>query len=85
MRFSPLFWPIQLKGKVIYILDETKLPHHLTYIKAQDYKQACQAIKQMQTRAVGQVLLVFYIFLQAIQKNKHADLKKIAQAILKLL
>jgi methylthioribose-1-phosphate isomerase len=81
MRFSPLFWPIALKGEVIYILDETKLPHSLTYIKARDYKQACQAIKQMKTRAVGQVLLVFYIFLQAIRKNKHADLKKITGAI----
>lgn len=81
MKFSPLFWPIGLKGKVIYILDETRLPHSLTYIKARDYQQACQAIKQMKTRAVGQVLLVFYAFLQAIRKNKNADLKKIARAI----
>ena len=81
MRFSPLFWPIELKGKVIYILDETMLPHKLTYIKAGDYKQACRAIKEMKTRAVGQVLLVFYTFLQAIRKNKNADLKKIAQAM----
>jgi methylthioribose-1-phosphate isomerase len=81
MKFSPLFWPIELKGREIYILDETKLPHSLTYIKAKDYKQAAQAIKQMKTRAVGQVLLVFYVFLQAIRKNKNADLKKIARAI----
>lgn len=81
MKFSPLFWPIELRDKAIYILDETKLPHKLTYIKAKDYKQACQAIKQMKTRAVGQVILVFYIFLQAIRKNKKADLRRIAQAI----
>jgi len=81
MRYSPLFWPIQLKGRDIYILDETALPHKLTYIKAIDYKQACKAIKDMKTRAVGQVLLVFYIFLQAIKKNKNADLKMIARAI----
>jgi methylthioribose-1-phosphate isomerase len=35
----------------------------------------------MKTRAVGQVILVFYIFLQAIRKNRDADLKKIAGAI----
>jgi len=81
MKFSPLFWPIELKGKDIYILDETKLPHKLTYIKAKDYKHSCRAIREMKTRAVGQVLLVFYTFLQAIRNNKNADLKKIAQAI----
>jgi methylthioribose-1-phosphate isomerase len=71
MKFSPLFWPIQLKGKLIYILDETKLPHKLTYIKARNYKEACKAIKEMKTRAVGQVLLVMYIFLQAIAQKKN--------------
>jgi methylthioribose-1-phosphate isomerase len=81
MKYSPLFWPIELKGTDIYILDETTLPHKLTYIKAKDYKQATQAIKEMKTRAVGQVILVFYIFLQAIRKNKNVDLKRIACVI----
>ena len=79
MKLSPLFWPIKLKGNVIYILDETLLPHKLTYIKAKDYKQACRAIKEMKTRAVGQVLLVMYIFLQAKKQNK--NLRVVAQAI----
>ena len=79
MKFSPLFWPIQLKGNTIYILDETLLPHKLTYIKAKDYKQACRAIKEMKTRAVGQVLLVMYIFLQAKKQNK--NLQTVAKAI----
>lgn len=79
MKFSPLFWPIQLKGNVIYILDETKLPQKLTYIKAKNYLQACAAIKQMKTRAVGQVLLVMYAFLLSKRQNK--DLAKVAKAI----
>jgi methylthioribose-1-phosphate isomerase len=86
MKFSPLFWPVQLKGKVIYILDETKLPHKLIYIKARNYQQACNAIKEMKTRAVGQVILVFYIFLQVIQQAKNKKslvpvLEKVAKAI----
>ncbi len=81
MKFSPLFWPIQFKNGVIYILDETLLPHKLTYIKAKDYKQACAAIKEMKTRAVGQVLLVMYIFLQLIKQKKQKDLIKVAKAI----
>ncbi|HNW39498.1 MAG TPA: S-methyl-5-thioribose-1-phosphate isomerase [Candidatus Omnitrophota bacterium] len=79
MNFSPLFWPIQLKGNIIYILDETKLPQKLTYIKAKNYLQACRAIKEMKTRAVGQVLLVMYTFILSHRQNK--DLAKVAEAI----
>ncbi len=71
MKFSPLFWPIQLKGKTIYILDETLLPEKLTYLKARNYQEACRAIKTMKTRAVGQVLLVMYALLLEIRKDKN--------------
>jgi methylthioribose-1-phosphate isomerase len=85
MRFSPLFWPIQLRGSTIYILDETKLPGKIAYIRVKDYKQSCAAIKEMKTRAVGQVLLVMYTFLLEIQKNKGkivaAHLEKVAKEI----
>jgi len=81
MKFSPLFWPIQFKNGIIYILDETLLPHKLSYIKARDYKEACRAIKEMKTRAVGQVLLVMYIFLQLIKQKKQKDLVKVAKVI----
>lgn len=79
MKFSPLFWPIELKGDTIYILDETQLPQKLTYIKAKDYKQAVRAIKEMKTRAVGQVILVMYTFLLSIRQHK--NLNTVAQAI----
>lgn len=81
MKFSPLFWPIELKGNTIYILDETLLPQKVKYIKVKNYQQAVQAIKEMKTRAVGQVLLVMYAFLLEISKNKAKDLMPIAQAI----
>jgi methylthioribose-1-phosphate isomerase len=79
MKFSPLFWPIQLKGNTIYILDETQLPQKLTYIKAKNYLEACSAIKQMKTRAVGQVLLVMYTFI--LSNRQHKNLAKVAAAI----
>ena len=79
MKFSPLFWPIQLKGNIIYILDETKLPQKAVYIKAKNYQQACKAIKEMKTRAVGQVLLVMYTFILSKRQNK--NLAKVAAAI----
>ena len=86
MKFSPLFWPIRLKGKTIYILDETALPQRLAHLKVRNYPQACTAIREMKTRAVGQVLLVFYIFLLVIQQNRNKNnllpiLNKVAQRI----
>jgi len=86
MKYSPLFWPIQLKGSTIYILDETLLPDKIKYIKVRDYRQAARAIKEMKTRAVGQVILVFYTFLLVIRQNKgrinlSSLLKKVAKTI----
>lgn len=81
MKFSLLFWPIKLKGRLIYILDETKLPQRVVYVKARNYKEACSAIKNMKTRAVGQVLLVMYIFLQLLEQGRRKELAKVARAI----
>jgi len=79
MSFSPLFWPIQLKGNLIYILDETQLPQKQVYIKAKNYQESCRAIKEMKTRAVGQVLLVMYTFI--LSKRQNVNLIKVAKAI----
>jgi len=79
MKFSPLFWPIELKGKAISILDETQLPQKLVYLKAKNYLDAARAIKEMKTRAVGQVLLVMYTFL--LSKRQKKNLKQVAQTL----
>ncbi|HNX81020.1 MAG TPA: S-methyl-5-thioribose-1-phosphate isomerase [Candidatus Omnitrophota bacterium] len=69
MKYSPLFWPIEYKDGVIRILDETLLPHTVQYIEARTYQDCCNAIKEMKTRAVGQVILVFYTFLMVLEQN----------------
>ena len=81
MKFSPLFWPVELRGNTIYILDETLLPHKLAYVKVKTYPQAVKAIKEMKTRAFGQVSLVFYTFLLVLKQNK--DKKNILPALKK--
>jgi len=86
IKFSPLFWPVRFKDNVIYILDETLLPQKLHYIKVKTCQEACAAIKQMKTRALGQVTLVFYTFLLVIHQNKNKKglmrvLEKTAKAI----
>jgi len=83
--FSPLFWPVSLNRNTIYVLDESLLPERLAYIRVKNYEQACTVIRQMKTRAFGQVLLLFYAFLLVIRQNKgrHSQvtvLKKVAQA-----
>ena len=86
MKLSPLFWPVHLKGRSIYILDETLLPQKLAFLKVRNYQESCRAIKEMKTRAVGQVLLVFYTFLLVTRQNKDKRnllliLKKVAAGI----
>lgn len=86
LRFSPLFWPVKLKKGIIYVLDETLLPDKTEYLRIKTHKDACRAIKEMKTRAVGQVLLVFYTFLLTVQKNRTRKnlisiLNKVAQEL----
>jgi len=85
-KFSPLFWPVRLKGSTISVLDETALPQKLVYLKVHEYEEACSAIKEMKTRAVGQVLLVLYTFLLVIRQTKSRkqllpSLQKVIKAI----
>ena len=55
------------------------LPKKIKYIRARNYRQAAKAIKDMKTRAVGQVLLVMYVFLLALKQKK--DLAKVADTL----
>ncbi|MEA3560860.1 MAG: S-methyl-5-thioribose-1-phosphate isomerase [Candidatus Omnitrophota bacterium] len=73
MKEPPLFWPVRLKDKTIFCLDETVLPGKLTYLKAKTLQQAIALIKDMKTRAFGQVLMAYNIFLLVLEKYK--DLK----------
>lgn len=66
--FSLLFWPVRIQGDTVFVLDETLLPGEVRYLKVKDYRQAATLIRQMKTRAVGQVLLVFYTFLLALRQ-----------------
>lgn len=69
------------------ILDETRIPQKVSYLKVRDYRQAITAVVDMKTRAFGQFLTVCYAFILEIKKAKHqqkeqqfALLKKIAEA-----
>lgn len=81
MKASPLFWPIKLTNNVIFCLDETALPKRLVYLKAKSLPQAISLIANMKTRAFGQVLISYYIFLMTLAKNKNRTPKRQMQAL----
>ncbi len=57
---TPLAYPVRYRNGVIRVLDETRLPFEETYIEVRTLKEALVVLKEMKTRAFGQVLLYFY-------------------------
>jgi len=73
MKESVLFWPVRLEDKTLYILDETKIPEQIVYLKVRDYRQAVDAVVTMKTRAFGQFLTVVYAFILEARKAGRAS------------
>jgi methylthioribose-1-phosphate isomerase len=85
---TPLFWPAHIKGRVLYVLDETLIPQKVVYIKIRTSAQAVRVIKTMKTRAFGQFLVVLNTFLLEIQfatKVTDTQLLRRLQAVAKAL
>ena len=59
-RVSSLLCPVVLEGDTIRVLDETLLPHREVYLAVHTIEEAQRVLKNMNTRALGQVLLFFY-------------------------
>jgi methylthioribose-1-phosphate isomerase len=57
---SPLFEPVLWDGNGFKILDETSCPERIEYIRVTDLGAAVSAVKEMRTRAFGQVLTFLY-------------------------
>ena len=62
MKFahSPLFEPVLWEGSGFKILDETLVPERIEYIPVSEISQALEAVREMRTRAFGQVLTFLY-------------------------
>ena len=85
---TPLFWPARIKGKALYVLDETLIPRKMAYIKVSTVAQAVRVIRTMKTRAFGQFLVVLNTFLLVIYsaaKASDAQLLRRLQAAAKAL
>ena len=68
MDFPPLAWPAKLHEDHFMLLDESRLPEAVTYIRIEDSDGAVAAIRAMQTRAFGQLLTVLYSLILTARK-----------------
>ncbi|HXG50467.1 MAG TPA: hypothetical protein VNN77_03555 [candidate division Zixibacteria bacterium] len=57
---SPLFEPVLWDGDGFRILDETALPERIAYLRVREIGEAVDAVREMKTRAFGQVLAFLY-------------------------
>src|SRR6516162_2553 len=57
---SPLFEPVLWEAHGFKILDETLIPERTQYIRIDQVSQAIGAVREMKTRAFGQVLTFLY-------------------------
>lgn len=73
MKESPLFWPATLKGDTLFVLDETLIPQQIKYIPIKNATQAVRVIRDMKTRAFGQLLVVLNTFLLCIRHKSWSD------------
>lgn len=72
IKESPLFWPAYIKGKYLFVLDETLIPKKMHYIKVKNTVEAVKVIREMKTRAFGQFLVVLNTFLIEISNGQPA-------------
>ncbi len=76
---SPLFEPVHWQGAGFEILDEIQVPEKIEYIQVTEVAQAIEAVREMKTRAYGQVLTFLYsaaLVAQQYQGNEPARLRE---------
>lgn len=76
---SPLFEPVLWNGNGFKILDELLAPERIEYIQITQVAQALDAVRQMKTRAFGQVLTFLYsgaLLASAYRRNEAAPLRQ---------
>lgn len=81
---SPLFAPVLWQGDHFKILDETLLPWKMEYLTVKEVSQALQAVKEMKTRAFGQVLAFLYSMALVARNHAPKDQKSLDQRLFEL-
>jgi methylthioribose-1-phosphate isomerase len=69
---SPLFEPVFWEGDGFRVLDELSIPEKIEYIPVTEVSQALAAVRDMKTRAYGQVLTFLYTAALVAQRHEGA-------------
>ncbi len=78
---SPLFEPVLWERDGFRILDEISLPDKIQYITVRDLSQAIDAVREMKTRAFGQVLTFLYSGALLAQNYQRKEILPLRQSI----
>ena len=78
---SPLFEPVLWEGAGFKILDELLLPEKIAYIDVSEVAQALDAVREMKTRAFGQVLTFLYSAALLAQSHPNRDTERLRQQL----
>ena len=78
---SPLFEPVLWRGTGFKILDEIQLPEKIEYLEVKEVDEALGAVREMKTRAFGQVLTFLYSGALLAQRHPTADAQALRQRL----
>lgn len=82
--YSPLFVPVLWEGGRLKVLDETLLPWKTEYIPVEDVSEALRVVKEMKTRAFGQVLTFLYTAALVAQGYKEKNPEPLRERLVRL-
>ena len=78
---SPLFEPVLWHGRGFEILDEIQVPEKIEYIQVTEVAQALDAVRDMKTRAFGQVLTFLYSGALVAQNYSGVDAAPLSRSL----
>ena len=78
---SPLFEPVLWHGQGFEILDEIQVPEKIEYIQVTEVAQALDAVRDMKTRAFGQVLTFLYSGALVAQNYSGVDAAPLSRSL----
>ncbi|MGH7886866.1 MAG: hypothetical protein ACREPG_03305 [Candidatus Binatia bacterium] len=81
---SPLFEPVHWQGASFEILDEIQVPEKIEYIQVTEVAQALDAVREMKTRAFGQVLTFLYSAALVAQQYQDKDAAPLRERLARL-
>ena len=81
---SPLFEPVLWERNGFRILDESLLPEKMQYIGVRNVSQAVDAVREMRTRAFGQVLTFLYSGALLAQNHQGAEIQPLRDSMNRL-